>query len=638
LGEYGGTFVAFFLLIQLTFVLAYIQLGTTHLPILDTIICVIPSAAFAFYGVLSSPSSAYSSVPAIIVGFVIVLYFWALKPQRIDAKTKLIFLTVLAAFYGLTVVIVSLSPVHAPIYTGPLVIFVLGVTLISGLLVVILQYPRTVLCYSLIWLAMGAFGKQYSAVPIQDNQKGRDISGALTAWLQERADALKKYRGAERPFPLIIMSAEGGGIYAAAHSFLGYRALTDYCPQLRMHTFAAIGVSGGGIGFLMERALRSGKHDHPTVWSCDISSKPLSENLPAIVGDLLSPVLANLLLRQPLGWLLPIQNTLADGGSALVGALSYYLAQSGGQLSATTQDAALMFVTTNVRSGSRVVFSQIRFGNSRDVETIPTGEFQPAGVMEPSSQTVMHAAVTSARFPFLTQSAVLERNSGLSTVLVDGGYADNTGALTASNLIASLKSVREILWGRDGCAELEITYASRFTEGVKWRECEVRLFLAHVAFAAESAEKQDERPAQPALLFDPVLALLGVRERESRRALVGLEELQRSPGINATSHVDNGFYAHLIAHRELALPLGWRLSPSRVKELYSDIAPVQSCDVTISEWRRVGAVQSALNRACYLMKAALFRRSFDKTFAEEQAAACEFLCTSSILGKKGARL
>src|SRR5687768_10561703 len=143
LGEYGGTFVAFFLLIQLTFVLAYIQLGTTHLPILDTIICVIPSAAFAFYGVLSSPSSAYSSVPAIIVGFVIVLYFWALKPQRIDAKTKLIFLTVLAAFYGLTVVIVFLSPVHAPIYTGPLVIFVLGVTLISGLLVVILQYPRT---------------------------------------------------------------------------------------------------------------------------------------------------------------------------------------------------------------------------------------------------------------------------------------------------------------------------------------------------------------------------------------------------------------------------------------------------------------------------------------------------------------
>jgi hypothetical protein len=291
-----------------------------------------------------------------------------------------------------------------------------------------------------------------------------------------------------------------------------------------------------------------------------------------IIADLLSPVLANLLIRQPIAWMMPFWNTLPDGGRALAEALSHALGPARDAISNKPEEAALLFVTTDARAGSRVVFSPIRFTGSGDVRTFSIAEMSGPAILD----TIIHAAVTSARFPFLTQSAVLD-DGVTRRVLVDGGYADNTGALTASNLISALRNTESVSWGKDGCVTRKIVFAAKFMSEADWSDCRLPLFLAHVAFAADATV--DVKPAADPTIADPFLALLGARVGEARRALTGLAERQRNPALEATAHVDNGFYAHQIAQAELALPLGWRLSPSRTRALLNDIAPIHLCKV-----------------------------------------------------------
>lgn len=568
--QYAGIAGGFFILALIPFVIVLVRLDDTRLSICDTVVCLLPAVVLAALGVLSVPRSAFLSVPAILAGWAMARWSPLSSPGIVARKGTV--LVLLGLFYGVLVLYLALDPVGFPIALGPLVIFSLGLLLFTLIITAILQHPKSALYFLLVWLAVAAFDKQFATIPVGKGQRGRNTQEALNTWLAARNDAIDRYRKAMRPLPLIIMSAEGGGIYAAAHSFLGYRALTHYCPQLKTHVFATIGVSGGALGFVMERAL-----SRPVAYTqCRDEVAP--NNVPdTIIADLLSPVLANLLLRQPIAWLMPFWNTLPDGGSTLAETLSHALGPARDTLSNKPEDAALLFVTTDARAGSRVVFSPIRFQGSGDVQTFSIAEKQSDAAIQ---DTIIHAAVTSARFPFLTQSAVL--NDGVaSRVLVDGGYADNTGALTASNLISALRNTQSVswgkAWGKDNCPTLEIIFAAKFMSEANWSGCRLPLFLAHVAFAADPTV--DVKPAADPTIADPFLALLGARVGEARRALTGLEERQRNPALDVTVHVDNGFYAHRIAQAELALPLGWRLSPSRTEALLNDIAPIHLCEV-----------------------------------------------------------
>lgn len=70
---------------------------------------------------------------------------------------------------------------------------------------------------------------------------------ALQAWLNGRADK-NYFEERKQPYPIFIISAEGGGLYAAhlAATFLS-RAL-NRCPNFVQHVFAISSVSGGSVG------------------------------------------------------------------------------------------------------------------------------------------------------------------------------------------------------------------------------------------------------------------------------------------------------------------------------------------------------------------------------------------------------
>jgi hypothetical protein len=562
--QYAGLAAGFFILALIPFILAMARLDMGGPSIPDTIVCLLPAIGLAGLGIICAPQSAYLSVPAILVGWAAGRWLPLAVPGLTRSKNAL--LGCLGFFYLVITVSVAISPIRLPIALGPLVITALGLMLFAFLLAVIQQFPKSALGFFLLWLSVASFDKRFATIPVEGAQARRDTQQALEAWLAARQDAVNRYRDQKRPLPVVIMSAEGGGIYAAAHSYLGYRALAHYCPQLKEHVFATIGVSGGALGFVMERALSRSL----TSTQCRDDRAP--NDVPDIVvADLLSPVLANLLLRQPIAWLMPFWNTLPDGGSALAETLSQALGSARDSPTNKATDAALVFVTTDARTGSRLVFSPIGFDGAGDVRTFAIIDTQSEATIR---NMIIHAAVTSARFPFLTQSAVLN-DGAVRRVLVDGGYSDNTGALTARNLITALRNTQTLSWRKDGCNDLTIVFAENFTTEADWSNCQLPLFLAHVAFAADPTVDAS-RQADPTIA-DPLLALLGARSREAQRALLDLEERQRNPDLDATGHVDNGFYAHRIAQAELALPLGWRLSATRASALVSDIAVLDLC-------------------------------------------------------------
>src|SRR5262249_39717770 len=66
-------------------------------------------------------------------------------------------------------------------------------------------------------------------------------------WYDKREDR-EHFAEKGKPYPVYIVAAEGGGMYAGYHvaSFLG--RMQDFCPNFAEHTFAVSSVSGGSLG------------------------------------------------------------------------------------------------------------------------------------------------------------------------------------------------------------------------------------------------------------------------------------------------------------------------------------------------------------------------------------------------------
>ena len=88
-----------------------------------------------------------------------------------------------------------------------------------------------------------------SSVPeIKAQRKIPDLVTAFRQWLEHRRPAIEAYKKKGRAYPVFIVTAQGGGIYAAYHPALSLARLTDHCPEFAHHLFAISSVSGGSLG------------------------------------------------------------------------------------------------------------------------------------------------------------------------------------------------------------------------------------------------------------------------------------------------------------------------------------------------------------------------------------------------------
>lgn len=390
-----------------------------------------------------------------------------------------------------------------------------------------------------------------------------DIAEKFRVWLAERKTGPR--------YPVFIVAAQGGGIYAASSTGAFLATMQDHCPAFARHVFAISAVSGGSVGATLFNAafadsIARGTNRKAAVDvepGCDsLFEKPgeLSKRLTAITQeDHISPVLAYLLpdVISPL-----FAGFIPKSKCALPAASSYgrdnileksflysfrlsdpslrkrdytvcpraadrnLMLQPFSKVWSEKGDApALLLNATWVETGYRVAFSPF------DLKPIGAGTLYSFENLKnkPSDPPLIQAAIISARFPGIMPPWTFKLDRGSRWTFVDGGYADSSGAATALQLYNRLR----VIGGDDVDLHL-ITLTDKFK-----------------ALTPRDIKPTGLAPAQ-SFVYDalsPVTTLLSVRELQSRKAVT-----------EAHAQLGNKMIVVQLDQKAYPLPLGWKLS------------------------------------------------------------------------------
>jgi hypothetical protein len=291
---------------------------------------------------------------------------------------------------------------------------------------------------------------------------------SFQSWLASRSD-LSHFQDMKKPYPIFVIAARGGGIYATAQTAIFLARMQDRCPNFSQHVFAISSVSGGSIGAAAFVALVRNhvlnQQWQPCVFGAQDQGVLESRVQDFIRRDFLSPLLSAALFPDLLQRVLPFPIQSFDRAKALEASLEYaWAAVDPGasnpfkelfldQWDPTMAAPALLVNTSEVERGRQMIISPFVISPSREKEL--TWFYDKPGIplfyrdrnTEPSDAYLVKAdiklstaAVMSARFPWLLPSAGIAQTSKLN--VVDGGYFDNSGIETALDLIEDLTTLR----------------------------------------------------------------------------------------------------------------------------------------------------------------------------------------------------
>lgn len=535
-------------------------------------------------------------------------------------------------------------------------------TLFLGLLAVLVELLRNRLrlfYFTIAWVAMSVFSYelQHEAKyqPLPQGERGIHAGARPFAqWLFDRADA-SHYRRAQLPYPVILVASEGGGGYAKAHAYTFLSKMAERCPNFNQHTFAMVGVSGGQIGNTLYHANLT---DEETGLLTPCGNNVPESHSVYLATDHLSPLLGHLLfveIPRKLLFLGPSEQgrthvlleSFNDAGEGYVSvpeeAFEAHFWQDSGEGAypwALTGRPAQVPVTVNVQTGNRFVFAPFRF-ESRGETYIDL--FQATGHMEGVERpdyypTIGSAALASASFPWVTPSLRFEWERPLTWIdeapenaaasadtlsgavnLVDGGYFENTGAETLSEIIASLSleylvslqrrdgsiAPDESVWRRvapgyrarsfdstDGCDFLEGRVV-QFMKNVEWAQCEVPYFF--VTILVRNTPQPVVSGAPQSFLRDPVTTLLQTRSARGELAVATLTERRcgfadvakclAEEGSPVGQQLWHGILQSRVDSATMNLPLGWSMPAHRISAIERYVVPdANVCAQFVNEW------------------------------------------------------
>jgi len=225
------------------------------------------------------------------------------------------------------------------------------------------------------------------------------------------------------PTPVFIVATEGGGIRAAYWTAVVLDSLHDTMPQFHRNLFGISSVSGGSLGALVFTGLLSENGGNLHRRGSDILGQ-----------DFLTPTLAAMTQSDFVQRFLPVG--FPDRERALETAWerpSAMLAK--GLLDTYAQHAELpsLFVNgTMVETGDRIITSNCRIRPALEFRNA----FDGFDLLR-SDIPLSSAAGMSARFTYVSPAGriPLQNNAGHIGHVVDGGYFENSGAVTAAELV-----------------------------------------------------------------------------------------------------------------------------------------------------------------------------------------------------------
>jgi hypothetical protein len=321
---------------------------------------------------------------------------------------------------------------------------------------------------------------EYSSASNQLNRDTStlDFAGYLTEWLRSRK-IVRDSTGRPLPYPVIVVSAEGGGLRAA---YWTAAILSDLDRQtdgeFSQHVFALSGVSGGSLGIAAYAANLADSRDGavPAKQMQSIASR--NPQLDFLSKDFISPVLAYLLMPDLLQRFWPRPISAFDRARALESSLGESwptsrfrdsfrsLWMKNNSIDFEFRVPAIFFNATQVESGKRYIVSNLNLRHDQFLDSYFAFDNscteQPSENCAPSidSLSLATAVHLSARFPYLSPAAAIygtpsdsannidraakpssspSRRPALWGRVVDGGYFENSGAGTAEEIIRSIR-------------------------------------------------------------------------------------------------------------------------------------------------------------------------------------------------------
>ena len=263
----------------------------------------------------------------------------------------------------------------------------------------------------------------------------------------------------ECEYPVYIVSAQGGGIYAAYHAAKTLHAITKEIPKFRNHLFAISSVSGGSMGSSIyvnslgcnQRGVVDEFFDKPR--------DPLAMIVASMLfGDLVQrfypfPVPA---WDRSLGLELAFETNKSEAnGNCINLNKSFYKTQvlfgpKKGHL------PFLVLNTTEVENGRRYVLSPFRIDSSFSDADFHEPWPNPPEQIYDLDLRYSTAAGLSARFPLVSPYGYFPEQK--LRRFIDGGLYDNSGAITAKEIRDEINNLIKFppkLERSDVCDDLE---------------------------------------------------------------------------------------------------------------------------------------------------------------------------------------
>jgi predicted chitinase len=431
----------------------------------------------------------------------------------------------------------------------------------------------------------------YSLADLTDNHEIRlldrapslsaqnDVATEFKSWVESRDD-IQQYK---KEYPVYLVAAQGGGIYAAYETAIFLARMQDQCPAFRKHVFAISGVSGGSVGAAVFASVldalpiesagpvacpaMSQYLERSTALSAKSYEAGITEGyvrgILAPKNDLLSPLVAATLFgdfsQRFIPWKIgfldrarPLEFGLESAGAGdrpdSLLSQEYMAHWAKGK-----EIPALVLNSTDAASGKRVVFAPFTFRTSAPAQVdslVPFQSLTPTGGrVEPINLRLSTAAFVSARFPWVSPAATIPAKDGSANVaktrLVDGGYFDNSGVETAVDLLQAL----------DGQIDELSKQADRPKVVVKLIVLGGGQYPVRDSFALGET-------------MEPIRALLSTRES---RAYIAINKASRIPELrDQTYNRDIHGSAETVTVKSMrlvglkqhayVLPLGWAMS------------------------------------------------------------------------------
>jgi len=262
------------------------------------------------------------------------------------------------------------------------------------------------------------------------------VGEAAVAWYEQARAGVS----ANKPVPMLIVATAGGGIRAAYWTATILEHLERELGRdvLRKHLFAISGVSGGSVGAAM--------------YAAAVADAPEQEAMPTqfLEQDFLAPAITTLAFVDLPATVLPdfgtinraiaLERAFEDASGGRLAGPFLELFPSKGDFSKESWRPALLLNSVHQNTGRRVITSHLKverrvFLNAFDAHNL-LGADMPAST----------AAHNSARFTYVSPAGRLlprGEDGGYGRpegFLLDGGYFENYGAITALQVLREARA------------------------------------------------------------------------------------------------------------------------------------------------------------------------------------------------------